>query len=117
MAAADKKPKRSLEEIRAELMKDKHTKEIAKTLGMKLNAYVDLVMEYVKDPKKEPVVHTLPDAEVKRLGGNTMQDVKQWFEKVASGEVKIPGADYDADSFQTEKTSSKARRVKKATGA
>ncbi len=119
--AKAKKITRPIEEVRAELMKDKHTKEIAKTLGMKLEEYVELVLEYVKDPNKQPVVNTLPDEEVKKHGGATMADVKEWFEKVASGDVKIPGtggvAKQDSDSFQGEKTAGKARRVKKVTGA
>ena len=117
MAEAKKRP---IEEIRAELMKDKHTKDIAKTLGMKLDDYVELVMEYVKDPKKEPVLNTLPESEIKKHGGATIEDVKTWFEKVASGEIKIPGTAGPAaktkDEFTGDRTNSKARRVKKATG-
>jgi hypothetical protein len=115
--AASQKSKRSLEDVKAELMKDKHTRDIAKTLGMKLEEYVALVLEYVKDPNKEPVVNVIPEAEVKKHGGATMEDVKAWFEKVASGEVKIPGTQHDGDSFQTEKTNSKVKKIKKATGA
>lgn len=114
MAAA--KGKRSIEEIRAELMKDKHTKDIAKTIGMPLEEYVELVLQYVKDPKKQPVFNTLPEDVVKAQGGGTVKDVKAWFQGVLDGTVKIK-PDRDDDAFTGTKTSSSARKSKKVTGA
>lgn len=120
MAAAKGKgkgsTKRSIEDIRAELMKDKHTKDIAKTIGMPLAEYVELVLQYVKDPDKQPTFNTLPEPEVKKHGGSTVEDVKEWFQGVLDGKVKV-AADREQDAFSSEKSAAGARKSKKITGA
>jgi hypothetical protein len=59
---------RPIEVIRAELLKDPDTKRIAKAVGMDLEAYVELVLEYAQDKDKQPVLQVMSDAEARAKG-------------------------------------------------
>jgi hypothetical protein len=52
---------RPIEVVRAELLKDADTKRIAKAVGMELEAYVELVLQYAQDKDKEPVLDVVED--------------------------------------------------------
>jgi hypothetical protein len=56
--------------VRAELLADPETKEIAKTLGVDLEAYVDLVLDYAMHPEKEPVLEVADEEELLATGAD-----------------------------------------------
>ena len=89
--------KRPIEEIRAELMADPSTQNIAAKLGMELAAYVEKVLDYLQNPDKQPELNVLPEGEAKAQGAATTEEVKQWFEDVISGKVDLrPASQKDA---------------------
>lgn len=94
-----KKLKRPVEEVRAELLADPHTKDIAKTLGIPLEEYVEKVLDYAQHPEKQPQFNVLPDEVIKAQGGATTADVKQWFENVAAGKIDLRDP-RDKDGFE-----------------
>lgn len=84
-----KKLKRPVEEVRAELLQDPNTRQIADKLGMKLEEYVELVLDYAQHPEKQPEFNLISDGEAKAKGVATTAEVKQWFEGVADGKVDL----------------------------
>jgi hypothetical protein len=84
-----KKLRKPVEQVRQELLADPTMTSMAKKLAMTTEAYVELVLDYAQHPEKTPTFNVLPDAEVKARGGSTLQDVQEWFKKVARGEIRI----------------------------
>ena len=68
MTTAQKKLTKPIPELRAELLVDKDTLRIAKALKMKIEDYVELVLEYVQNPDKEPEMYIADDEELRKLG-------------------------------------------------
>jgi hypothetical protein len=83
--------KRPIEVVRAELLNDADTKRIAKAVGMELEAYVELVLQYAQDKDKEPELHVVSDEELKRNGFNviTSEDAANLLIAVAKGELGV----------------------------
>lgn len=91
-AAAPKRGlKRPIEVVRAELLKDADTKRIAKAVGMELEAYVELVLQYAQDKDKEPVLNVASDEELRANGFNPPSDeqVAQVLMAAARGELGV----------------------------
>ena len=94
MSEAPKKPKRPAAEVRAELLQSEQTKELAKTLGIGLEDYVDKVMVYYENPEKEPMIYLAPEAQLKAAGYDppSEKDILDYLGKVDRGEVDLrPG--------------------------
>jgi hypothetical protein len=83
--------KRPIEVVRAELLKDADTKRIAKSVGMELEAYVELVLEYAQDKDKEPQIAVVSDEELHAKGFETPtnEDVAKLLMKAAKGEMGV----------------------------
>lgn len=81
--------KKPIEEIRAELMKDKDTARIAKAVNMELPDYVEKVLEYLQYPDRRPTFELAPDEELRAVGYNPPgeKEVHDLFAAVASGEL------------------------------
>lgn len=92
--------KRPIEEVRAELLKDKETARIAKTVGMELEEYVELVLKYAQDKDKGPVVKVVEDEELKAAGFKTMSndEAAKLLIKVAKGELGV-NEEFDKSEF------------------
>ncbi len=73
----DKKPERTPEELRAKLLADPATSEIAMSLGIPVETYIEKVIDYALHPDKTPTLHVLPEKTVKSLGGLTAEDVNK----------------------------------------
>ncbi|MFN7133909.1 MAG: hypothetical protein ACK4N5_17670 [Myxococcales bacterium] len=82
---APQQPKKSKEELRAQILASPETKQLASTLGMTLDAYVELVLDYAMNPEKKPVLNVVSDADAKAGGAATTEEVKQWFEEQMKG--------------------------------
>ncbi len=82
---------RPIEVVRAELLKDPDTKRIAKAVGMELEEYVELVLEYAQDKDKEPMIKVVSDEELHAAGFKTMteDDAAKLLIKVAKGELGV----------------------------
>jgi hypothetical protein len=91
---------RPVEVVRAELLKDAETKRIANAVGMELEEYVELVLEYAQDKDKEPVLLVGDDADL-RAAGHTPKTVDEVV-KIIADEVK------GAVQFETSEFSSDA---------
>jgi hypothetical protein len=89
------KPKRGLkrpvEEVRADLLKDADTKRIAKAVGMELEAYVEVVLQYAQDKDKEPELDIADDEDLKAAGLSTptAEEVSAFLIKAAKGELGV----------------------------
>ena len=83
--------KRPVEVVRAELLKDADTKRIAKAVGMELEAYVELVLQYAQDKDKEPELHVVSDEELKKNGFNVVspEEAANMLVAIAKGEFGV----------------------------
>lgn len=91
MTDAPKKPRRPIEEVRAELMASQETRELAKTIGLSLEDYVEKVLSYYQDPSKEPMVYVAPEGEIRAAGVEppTEKAIVEWLTKVQKGEIDL----------------------------
>jgi DNA-directed RNA polymerase specialized sigma subunit len=83
--------KRPVEVVRAELLKDPDTKRIAKAVGMPLEEYVELVLQYAQDKDKEPMIKVVSDEELHANGFKTMtnDEAANLLIKAAKGELGV----------------------------
>jgi DNA-directed RNA polymerase specialized sigma subunit len=95
---------RPIEVVRAELLNDPDTQRIAKTVGMELAEYVELVLEYAQDKDKEPVLKIVSDEELHAAGFKTMtnDDAAKLLLKVAKGELGV-NEEFEKSEFETGK--------------
>lgn len=93
--------KRPIEVVRAELLKDADTKRIAKAVGMELEAYVELVLQYAQDKDKEPVLNVVEDEELRANGFNppTEKQVADVLVAAAKGELGV-NQEFQKSDFQ-----------------
>lgn len=96
--------KRPIEVVRAELLKDADTKRIAKAVGMELEAYVELVLQYAQDKDKEPVLQIVEDEELKANGFSapSTEEVAKFLIQGAKGELGV-NPEFDKSEFQSAK--------------
>lgn len=92
---------RPIEVVRAELLKDPDTKRIAKAVGMELEPYVELVLEYAQDKDKQPVLHVVSDEELRANGFTppTAEDVAKVLSAAAKGELGV-NQEFEKSDFQ-----------------
>lgn len=102
MADAPKKPRRPIEEVRAELMVSPETQELAKTLGLSLEDYVEKVLSYYKDPSKEPMVYVASEEQIRAAGVEppTEKAIVDYLTKVNKGEIDLR-PEHMRDQFET----------------
>ncbi|WP_375769053.1 hypothetical protein NR798_46540 [Archangium gephyra] len=95
--------KKPVEKVRAELLADPDTKRIAKSVGMELEAYVELVLDYAQNPDKQPVLQVADDAELRAAGyeAPTPEEVGQFFVAAAKGELGLEGPDFNKSGFES----------------
>jgi hypothetical protein len=93
--------KRPIEVVRAELLKDADTKRIAKAVGMELEAYVELVLQYAQDKDKEPVLSVVSDEELRANGFNppSPEEAANLLIAVAKGELGVT-QDFQKSEFE-----------------
>ncbi|WP_224371549.1 hypothetical protein [Hyalangium versicolor] len=96
--------KRPVEVVRAELLKDADTKRIAKAVGMELEAYVELVLQYAQDKDKEPVLDVATDEDLQANGFSTpsAEDVANFLIKGAKGELGV-NQEFEKSGFENSK--------------
>ena len=99
----ERKLKKPVDELRKDLLADSHTQNIAKTLGLTTEAYVEKVLHYATHPDEKPVFNILPDDQVKAAGGATVDEVKAWLEQVRSGKIQLGPKAYQ-DGFEPAKS-------------
>lgn len=68
MTTPQKKLTKPIPELRQELLVDKDTLRIAKALKMKIEDYVELVLDYVQNPEKEPELYLATDEQLREVG-------------------------------------------------
>ncbi|WP_224371067.1 hypothetical protein [Hyalangium versicolor] len=83
--------KRSLENVRAELLADPDTQRIAQSLDMRLEDYVELVLDYARNPDKEPQLLVASDEELREAGYNppSAEKVAGFFLAGVRGELGL----------------------------
>lgn len=89
----ERKLKKPIPELRADLLADPRTRDMAERLGMTLEAYVEKVLDFAQHPEKVPQMNLIPEAEVKAQGGATVEEVKTWMKDVTDGKIKISGGE------------------------
>lgn len=102
-----KRLKKPVEKVRAELLADPDTKRIAKSVGMELEAYVELVLDYAQNPDKQPVLQVASDEELRAAGyePHTTEEVANFFLAGARGELGIGGPDFSKSGFDSANSS------------
>lgn len=102
---SEQKPrlKKPVEKVRAELLADPDTKRIAKSVGMELEAYVELVLDYAQNPDKQPVLQVADDAELRAAGYEppTPEEVGNFFVAGARGELGLEGPNFNKSGFDS----------------
>lgn len=110
MAEQKSRLKRPVEKVRAELLADPDTKRIAKAVNMKLEEYVELVLDYAQHPDKEPVLQVASDEELKKADPNyhppSAQEVAQFFLDGANGKLGLEGPNFNKSGFDSAPTGS-----------
>ena len=67
-ARSPRKLKKPVEVLRKELLEDKDTQRIATAIGVPLEQYVELVLDYAQHPEKKPQLDIAPDEELRAMG-------------------------------------------------
>jgi hypothetical protein len=98
-----KRLKKPVPELRADLLADPRTKDMAARLGMTLEAYVEKVLDFAQHPEKVPVLNVAPDAQVKAEGGATTEEVKAWFQEELDAQVSSAEKSRVKDGFDDPK--------------
>lgn len=98
-----KRLKRPVEQVRAELLADPDTKSIAKSMRMDLEAYVELVLDYAQNPDKEPQLKVASQEELAAAGYDapTAEDVGNFFLAGARGELGLETVRHDKSGFDS----------------
>jgi hypothetical protein len=93
---------RPIEVVRAELLKDADTKRIAKAVGMEIEAYVELVLQYAQDKDKEPVLDVVSDEDLRAAGFNppTPEEAAQLLISVVKAELGT-GEEFQKSEFES----------------
>lgn len=93
MADSPKQPRTpaELDRLRKNLLADADTARIAKGVGMTLEAYVELVLDFAANPNKEPQLHVVSDEanappEARK---SSMAEVKKFMEDVVAGRATL----------------------------
>ncbi|MCP4501614.1 MAG: hypothetical protein GY822_16775 [Deltaproteobacteria bacterium] len=110
---------RALSIIEAELREDEETKKIAETLGLGLDEYIAMVMEYVKDPKKEPELEVYDEEELAGAIGEkpaTVKEIEDWLDKVESGEIDLGPKEIGQTEWGDDEETATETRARKAAG-
>jgi hypothetical protein len=97
------KLKKPIEKIRAELLEDADTKRIARAMGMELEPYVEMVLDYLQHPEKEPVLKVASDEELRAAGYEppTVEEIGNFFLAGARGELGLGGPDLNKSGFDS----------------
>lgn len=95
------KLKKPIEKIRAELLEDADTKRIARAMGVEVEAYVEMVLDYLQNPEKEPVLKVASDEELRAAGYEppTTEEIGNFFLAGARGELGLGGPDRSKSGF------------------
>lgn len=68
MTTPQKKINKPIPELRQELLADNDTQRIAKALKMPIEEYVELVLDYVQNPEKDPEVYVPSEDQLREMG-------------------------------------------------
>ena len=121
MAEAKKKLARPISVIEEELRNDPATKSIAETLGMELDDYINTVLDYCKNPEKDPQLYVYDDAELERYEGEapaTGAEIMGFLKKLDSGEIPLGPTDNSVQTaFDDEEETATQRKARSVTGA
>ncbi len=113
MSQPGQKPrlKRPVEQVRAELLADPDTKRIAKSVGMELKDYVEMVLDYAQNPDKEPMMNVAPDEELRAAGYEppSTEEVAKFFVDTAKEMIKEGGNKYAKSEFESGKPASSGK--------
>lgn len=84
MTTPQKKINKPIPELRQELLSDNDTQRIAKALKMPIEEYVELVLDYVQNPEKDPEVYVPSDDQLREMGVEpvTMEYVEEGLTKI-----------------------------------
>lgn len=117
--SSGKKLKRPVDQIRAELLADPDTQAIAQAVRMKLEDYVDLVLDYLQNPDKEPVVNVVPDDQLRAAGYDapSAEEVANFFISAAKGDLGIAGSQFEKSEFEKGGSTAGKPALINATGA
>ncbi|MFH1809472.1 MAG: SHOCT domain-containing protein [Pseudomonadota bacterium] len=84
---------RPLSVVRAEVLADPETKQIADLLGLELEEYADMVMGYVENPDKDPELYVVDEAKLAEEGFEldvpSVEEMTEWLQAVERGEISL----------------------------
>jgi len=81
-----------ISQVREDLRNDPNTIAIVKHMGVDIEEYIDMVIDYGQNPDKEPELDIAPDHELKAADPDfvgTQKDVEDWLKGVNEGEIEL----------------------------
>lgn len=97
---------RPIEVVRAEIIAAPESKELAKTFGVSVEEYAELVLDYLQNPGKDPLLEVVDeeDAEEQGVPLTSESEVKAWLEKASTGRLSVAPQrdDFSADSAESD---------------
>ncbi len=75
----------------ARILEDKETFKIADALGLDAEDYAKRVLFYLRNPKADPQLQFMSEADAAAAGLPSMEDCKGFLEKIESGEISLDG--------------------------
>lgn len=107
-----------VEVARQRLLENPETQDIAKSLGLELEAYVDMILDFAQHPEKEPELQVLDDESLAGLGAEvpSQAEVLGWFQAVERGEIDLT-VQAEVVSDEVELKSAEEERKKRLSAA
>jgi len=96
-------PPLPIENVRAKLLADPDTRRIARDVGMELEEYVELVLQYLRNPQQEPQLYVAPDEELRAAGYNppSSEAVGQFFLAGVRGDLGLGNVEAYKSQFES----------------
>lgn len=100
-------PKRDPDEIFAKIMAEPEVHRAAEMLGIPVEEYAQKILFYTLNPDVEPTLEVMDDEEAKEHGIMTVEEVGQFLEQIANGEIDLRTED-EKDRFAETRALEKA---------
>ena len=104
--------------VRQRIKEDPASVEIAESLGVDLDDYVEQVMYYLRRPDMPAQVEVVDDEELEEAGVQlpTEGEIQTWFEQVASGEIDLSTQEGHDQVSRFTKEKDQRERIRAAMG-
>jgi hypothetical protein len=78
------------DELRARIVASPDTKQIADSLGLEFDKYVDMVLHFKKNPNAEPILDVMSDEDAAAQGIPSLEDAEKMFQAMLENPTPEP---------------------------